>query len=432
MESLPSVIGCLLVLLVLSGEAALGGAEPDQQARGSEIWHSGKWIELEALDSQALYKLQDTLEHEYEIVAGSALETAVRQKLRAIRHRLGPNTDPAKAFEWRIVSLLARRVELTWEDEAGHQHSFEADITDPGEWVAWIRREMATFSRYVFEKSWGKIKVSYIVRSTTVPILHMKRSKGEYWLDDRRVSRLVKGKFKKGQATSLFVWVPRDGKGTFPPTGATATAVPGTSFTNGAHFTAFYTSAERMSTPGRWAKERGGGMIHEFWHHARWVLSREPVNWRGWRPSVNSTDDWVKIQEEVRAQGLEPSDNRYDEFFPSWFTWRMIRRLRGETVSSDDQSAARLSPEAKRLTELRRRICGKYMWQHDGKPKYHLTFFPDMTLQNGPKGSTRQWSLTKTGIVVHFNHGDMTLDRRDGTTLYGTWKGKPCQLQKLR
>jgi len=296
--------------------------------RRGEIHYKDKWMRIDDLEQPDLANIRDQLEADYEKSAGSDEERSVRQQLRAIRHALGPNRDPKRAFQWRVVCLLARNVNVTWKDREGREHRFQGHVKNPEEWLSWIDREMEQFAKHIFEKSWGKIRVAYVVRSTEVPILHMKSSKGEYWLDDRRVARLVRGTFERGDAVSLFVWVPKDGKGKFPRTGASATAMPGSSFTNGAHFTAFYTSEERMRTPGGWAKERGGGIIHEFWHHARWVLSREPLLFGGWRPSVNSSRQWDEMKEEIRAQGLVPSENRYDEFFASWFTWRMIRKLR--------------------------------------------------------------------------------------------------------
>ena len=285
--------------------------------------------DIQTLDLDDLPRLRSKLEIAYEREARKDREREIRQQLRAIRHRLGPNRDPEEAFEWRIVSVLAPKVDVVWQDQEGKPQRFQCNLGNVDEWLSWIDREMRLFAQYVFERSWGKIRIAYVVRASDVPITSMRCSSSMgHYVSPGLTRDLLKGTFKPKDAVSVFLWLPKEGEGEFPWSKFKASASDGTSSTNRAHLTVFYTSEERMRTPGRWAKERGGGMLHEFWHHARWVLSRPPINFRGWRPSVNSDDDWNQIKQEVMDQGLVPSENRYDEFFPSWFTWKMIRKLK--------------------------------------------------------------------------------------------------------
>ncbi len=227
----------------------------DVHVRKGEVRDGSKWAELADSSDEELRRIRNRLEVAYEKAAASPYEATLRRQLRALRHRLGPNRDPEKAFQWRIIALLAQRVSLKWQDRDGREYQFEAEIQNPDPWLAWIDREMELFSKYVFQKSWGKIRIAYKVHSTAEPVTSFKKSGDEYWFNERRAAKLVKGKFPRREAVSLFVWVPKDGQGRFPRTGANATAVPGTSFTNGAHLTAFYTSEERMKTPGSEAAE---------------------------------------------------------------------------------------------------------------------------------------------------------------------------------
>ena len=289
--------------------------------------------EIQTMDEHDLIRLRNKLEimYEHEQVVGTDREREIRQQLRAIRHRLGTNRDPEKAFEWRIVCVLAPKVDVTWKDRKGKTLRFQCDLRNVDEWLSSIDREMRQFAQYVFEKSWGKIRIAYVVRASDVTVTRMKCSSARgHYLSPSVTRDLLKGTFRPKDAVSVFMWLPKKGEGEFPWSKLKASASTGTSSTNDAHLTVFYTSEERMQKPGGWAKERKGGMLHEFWHHARFVLKskKAPIQFKGWRPSVNGDNDWNRIKQEIMDQGLVPSDNRYDEFFPSWFTWKMIRKLK--------------------------------------------------------------------------------------------------------
>jgi len=285
-----------------------------------------------------LEQRQDCLEEEYESIAESeAAEPGdrlreIRQNLRGVRHKLGPDQDSGRAFQWRVLSVLASKADISWEDEEGNKKYFEADLHNTHEWCSWINREMSHFGKYVFEKSWGKILIAYKSLASRLPVSELRRTrKTGFSLGPGQAVRLVRPPQLLSEVPSLFVWVPTEGKGRFPTRKGPAETTAGTSHSKGVHFSTFYTDVKRMSTPRRWAKECGGGMLHEFWHQAKCVLKKSPVQFCGWIPDIDGKKGdqaWLEVQQEIADQNLPLPQTRYDDYFATWFTWRMIGRLR--------------------------------------------------------------------------------------------------------
>ena len=259
-------------------------------------------------------------------------EVAIRKMLRALYLAIGPNTDRAKAFQWPVLAIFAPDVRLEWEDTIGSKQTFQSRVDDPETWRRWIEREMQRLSDFVFEKSLGRICLVPVVLTSEVPLTYLERSDARYYCTAAGAKPLIDYVIGTRQVLSIFVWIPTEGTGAFPPRRKRAkadTASPGRG-TRGATLTVIYTSRERMEKVGGWANPDGYGILHEFGRIV--TKSIRGLGFRGFIPGIRCDEHFEMLKAEYREQGFPEPRVRYDALLCSYPTWKMCRAL-GQKVA---------------------------------------------------------------------------------------------------
>jgi hypothetical protein len=285
------------------------------------LWRVADLSRDELLSARA--ELELALENEQALQALGG-EVECRKMLRALRYAIGPNADRNRAMQWRILSILATSVNVSWRDDDGQPQSFASSVPDSADWLQSIRREMGLLSDMVFEKSWGKINIVPCCRHSNTP-LSLARIKGI----GRHVPSLIGEAPLSIIPLSVFVWVSKDGDGRFPGRkGKAETWKKPVRISETARvlLTGVYTHEERLSRYGGWGSCQHGGLLHEFWHNVQRAVKRL-LGYHGCIPSPHNRAHFDMLRAEIRSQGLPEPPVRYDEFLGSWPSWRMCRQL---------------------------------------------------------------------------------------------------------
>ena len=252
-------------------------------------------------------------------------EAAIRKMLRALYYASGPNTERKDALHWKVVCILAANVRVEWKDQLGSARMFRGQVEDPHQWRAWIEREMQRLSDIVFEKSLGKVNIVSEVLISRVPLTYLRQSGKRCWCTAAGAKPLIKDVLGNRRPMSIFVWIPTEGSGDFPPLLGASHVAPPEEDTRGAILTVAYTSRERMEKVGGWASSGGGGILHEFWHNVEQAVRAS--GFQGFIPSNHSEDHFNLLKAEYREQGFPQPQVRYDALLCSYPTWRMCKAL---------------------------------------------------------------------------------------------------------
>jgi len=316
-------------------------------AENYSVSYRGKSVQIAKLMLRERLAARDVLESALEdgnftSIAGG--EAAVRKMLRALSYAIGPNTDRKKALQWRTLAILAADVQVDWTDGKGDRHAFRSQIADLSQWREWIEREMQRLSDIVFEKSMGKINMVPEVLVSRARLTYLRQSRGRYWCTAAGAKPVIDDVGGKRRPLSIFVWIPKEGSGKFPPClGAAHVARPERA-TRNAILTIVYSSEERMQKVGGWASPGGAGILHEFWHNVENAM-RRMLGFKGFVPSNHSDEHFNMLKAEYREQGLTPPGVRYDALLCSYPTWRMCHTL----AQATEHSHARKSKKRYRI-----------------------------------------------------------------------------------
>ena len=251
--------------------------------------------------------------------------------LRAIRHRLGPNPEPDKACQVRIYCIYPTKVRIPWKDNGGKDHLYTWSTGSGARVARAIEKQMEDFSDLIFRISWGRICIRYKVRPARTPLERVRRGQYGYYVSPGSADPLVlEQNLRPGEAMIIFLWVPIDGEGDFPPRGGVnAIYAPGRFQgklgPEATKFNSFYTTLERLEKDEGWTSLKGG-LPHEFWHSIKSFI-KNPGGFKGELPSIYRGEDFRALQEEIRAQGLPVPKYQYEDLYPTFLTWRICSSI---------------------------------------------------------------------------------------------------------
>jgi hypothetical protein len=282
------------------------------------------WMQTAGKSKAELAEMRDRLEALYD--AGSPNvpggDRGARMMLRLLARQIGPNRDPTNALQIRVYCVFPTIVDAPWQDKEGNTHRYQHEIKNPTAYAEMIRAQMQDWANKLFRISGGKFALDFKVAPADSPITKFRRSGDRYWVSPDCVRDIVK--IDPRDVTCFVFWIPTDGPG-FPPKDCNACYTAGDIVGSHRSRAIFcMTTEERLARPGGWTG-LGGGLPHEFWHFTQSLLRAS--GFKGFIPSNHSADDWQRLCDEMRLQGIEPPGSQYEDLYPIIMSWRTVRRL---------------------------------------------------------------------------------------------------------
>ena len=311
-------------------------AEPElvkvvEQLKSGRLWFptrgSGRWIKVHAKDRAALVRARAQIERLYDTASDRVPggQAGARLMLRHVAQKLGPNTDPAKALQIRVLSVFPRSIRASWRDDVGKKHMCRRDIKDIDEYSRLVSSQMQQWSNLLFQISGGKLALYHKTRVADGPLTQLKTIRKRYYVTPGCIQSLVN--VGRGEITALVFWFARDGQDP-PPWFANSYIMPGTVAGAGPTQCIFVcTDMTRLRDPEGWTKLTGG-LPHEFWHFMRRVLQAN--GFKGFLPDNHKPEDFERLKREIVLQGLTPPQHQYEELYATIPSWRMCGKLRGQ------------------------------------------------------------------------------------------------------
>ncbi len=298
-----------------------------------EVLSRGTKVPLKSLSPREIQSVRLELESLW--VADPAKaggDESIRNMLRAIRYRLGPNLSPAMAHTWTMRAVIVPEIKVEWKDVDGTQKVFHAKVKDISRWEKDVRREMEYLSDLVFVRSWGKILLKGEVRTSKRIIdklmPHTDKSDPSapvvrYLVEPAQVKKLIDDTFPGEASRSCMIWVPEDGTGDVPPWVGPAYTGSDKPTLDGEIITAVHTTDQRLSRPHGWAKKDAGGLVHEFWHHIQNWLADE-TKFSGFVVDNHDDAHRLRMEAEIKAQKLPMPFLSYAEYLGALPTESML------------------------------------------------------------------------------------------------------------
>jgi hypothetical protein len=248
----------------------------------------------------------------------------VRMMLRALRVRLGPNQDVSKALQLRAYCICPPSVEI----EYGGTKRYQWTVDNPEQSLNLVGAQMQKFSDIIYRISWGRICVRYKVVLGKAPFSVTVDKPFSVPFEMAGPVVLAEGLAPK-EATLVFLWIRTDGQGGFPPKRENANYASsgrkGKLAALSCGLIAPLTDKQRLLREGSWAG-LGGGLPHELWHAMRDLIKNQ-AGFSGFLPDNHKSEDWKTVKKELLAQGMPAPKYQYEDLYPTFLTWRIIRQL---------------------------------------------------------------------------------------------------------
>lgn len=184
----------------------------------------------------------------------------LRAKFLALRPKVKPNADPAKAGVWKVRAYAFRNLDVSWRDKNGRQHHGKHRFRDDE--IQAIRDAMDGFAASVWKYSLGSLKIKWELTVIDKPLTGF-----DGWPDPGHCMPFF-ADLKPGDADSIFVFTKshhdkaKDEATEDLPWGLWAGTFGVLPQTKGATYCGF-------NSPG---PASGELQFHEWLHAAQWAL----------------------------------------------------------------------------------------------------------------------------------------------------------------
>ncbi|NLH15613.1 MAG: hypothetical protein GX455_03435 [Phycisphaerae bacterium] len=246
--------------------------------------------------------------------------TMLHRKLGELKRKVTPNTDPARAGQWKVKAYSFRTTDVKWTDKDGKERHARFDFTDPQ--IENLKLEMTNFAAKVWDYSHGNLRIVWDMTVIDKPL-----TEWHGW-PDVGVCMPYFTDLKHGQADSVFVFAKAAGGKEDKPCDSLEWDLWGgtigvTAETKGACYIGFNCGPDP-------AQNSSGELeLHEWTHAAemamRWAQAYEDgdvVDWFG--DGGDYCEKWGLWK---RPAGDETWLDFYKTIFREWTTRKMWREL---------------------------------------------------------------------------------------------------------
>ncbi|HOP79056.1 MAG TPA: hypothetical protein PLZ21_00670 [Armatimonadota bacterium] len=135
-------------------------------------------------------------------ITDATLRAELREKFKALRPKVLPNTDPANAGVWKSRAYIFRTLDFTWKDKEGKDH--HATYTFRDDEIEAIKAAMQGFADRVWKHSWGNLRIEYDVKVIDEPLTSLD-GEDSFWPGPGSCMKYFDD-LKYGEVDNIFVY----------------------------------------------------------------------------------------------------------------------------------------------------------------------------------------------------------------------------------